>query len=455
MRLVEFHWEAEAELISAAQYYEEHAENLGFDFVTAVQRSYQRLLDFPDQKTQQYPRSLDAAVMSRRPSTEGGRCARRRRALPRLGRRALQPPRVTPGRSRMIRTQPEVQVSDRARACLVGGLRTAGAAIALFAATAAEAAECTVDTFQLRGELAFPTYTGGAIGFDQPFAVVLQTLLATNQDNSCNNGCNSNPSTGTSECGDLVTAPIDVEEEVAGFLENDHIEYQARLLTTGTWEFLPGVVLHAPPAATTFANMNVSFGHREVFDVTSPASGPQPFRLRLREGEVVPAGPFFCPGIWRPFVGRNRSLRVRTQGSVQSLVDAVLGGPLGVPPDHTTVETLSDPAYERVIQEWDFEFEVPANTVLFVDVLYDQVGGTFQAPVTDPISGQPCPLTVVAGGSFAPYGGIQLQVTPGPDLSAVPRSGLVYEPVPEPGALASAAAALAALEWWRRRSRAR
>lgn len=48
MRQVEFHWEAEAELISAAQYYEEHAENLGFDFVTAVQRSYQRLLDFPD-----------------------------------------------------------------------------------------------------------------------------------------------------------------------------------------------------------------------------------------------------------------------------------------------------------------------------------------------------------------------------------------------------------------------
>lgn len=48
MRRAEFPWEAEAEFISASQYHEEHAENLGFDFVTAVQRSYQRLLDFPD-----------------------------------------------------------------------------------------------------------------------------------------------------------------------------------------------------------------------------------------------------------------------------------------------------------------------------------------------------------------------------------------------------------------------
>lgn len=47
MRRIEFHPEAEAELISAARYYEDHAENLGFDFVAAGQRSYQRLIEFP------------------------------------------------------------------------------------------------------------------------------------------------------------------------------------------------------------------------------------------------------------------------------------------------------------------------------------------------------------------------------------------------------------------------
>jgi len=48
VRRIEFHSEAEAELISAAQYYEGHAENLGFDFIAAVQRLYQRLLEFPE-----------------------------------------------------------------------------------------------------------------------------------------------------------------------------------------------------------------------------------------------------------------------------------------------------------------------------------------------------------------------------------------------------------------------
>lgn len=48
MRRVEFHPEAEAEFISAARYYEGQAENLGFDFISAVERAYQRLGDFPE-----------------------------------------------------------------------------------------------------------------------------------------------------------------------------------------------------------------------------------------------------------------------------------------------------------------------------------------------------------------------------------------------------------------------
>ena len=48
MRSVEFHPEAAAEFIAAAQYYEQQAQNLGSDFVSAVQRTYRRLGDFPE-----------------------------------------------------------------------------------------------------------------------------------------------------------------------------------------------------------------------------------------------------------------------------------------------------------------------------------------------------------------------------------------------------------------------
>jgi plasmid stabilization system protein ParE len=48
VRRVEFHPEAEAEFIAAAQFYEQRAENLGFDFIAAAQRTYRRLPEFPN-----------------------------------------------------------------------------------------------------------------------------------------------------------------------------------------------------------------------------------------------------------------------------------------------------------------------------------------------------------------------------------------------------------------------
>jgi plasmid stabilization system protein ParE len=48
VKSVEFHPEAEAEFIAAAQYYEGQAENLGLDFISVVERSYQRLMTFPE-----------------------------------------------------------------------------------------------------------------------------------------------------------------------------------------------------------------------------------------------------------------------------------------------------------------------------------------------------------------------------------------------------------------------
>ena len=48
MRSVEFHPEAESEFLSAARYYEDEAENLGLDFVAAVQGTYQRILEYPE-----------------------------------------------------------------------------------------------------------------------------------------------------------------------------------------------------------------------------------------------------------------------------------------------------------------------------------------------------------------------------------------------------------------------
>ncbi|MBW1685932.1 MAG: type II toxin-antitoxin system RelE/ParE family toxin [Deltaproteobacteria bacterium] len=48
MRSVEFHPEAEVEFIAAARYYEDQTENLGLDFVSAVQGTVQRILEFPE-----------------------------------------------------------------------------------------------------------------------------------------------------------------------------------------------------------------------------------------------------------------------------------------------------------------------------------------------------------------------------------------------------------------------
>jgi plasmid stabilization system protein ParE len=45
---VEFHPEAEAEFISAARYYEDQTENLGLDFISSVQQTYQRILEYPE-----------------------------------------------------------------------------------------------------------------------------------------------------------------------------------------------------------------------------------------------------------------------------------------------------------------------------------------------------------------------------------------------------------------------
>jgi plasmid stabilization system protein ParE len=47
VRSLDFHPEAQAELIGAGQYFEGEAENLGLDFIDFVQRPAVRLLRFP------------------------------------------------------------------------------------------------------------------------------------------------------------------------------------------------------------------------------------------------------------------------------------------------------------------------------------------------------------------------------------------------------------------------
>jgi len=48
VKFVGFHPEAEAEFIAAAHHYERQAENLGLDFISAVERTYRRLMSFPE-----------------------------------------------------------------------------------------------------------------------------------------------------------------------------------------------------------------------------------------------------------------------------------------------------------------------------------------------------------------------------------------------------------------------
>lgn len=47
MRRVEFHPEAQNEFASAARFYEDQRHGLGLDFTLTIQRTYERLLEFP------------------------------------------------------------------------------------------------------------------------------------------------------------------------------------------------------------------------------------------------------------------------------------------------------------------------------------------------------------------------------------------------------------------------
>ncbi len=47
MRSVEFHPDAQDEFVSAAQFYESETSGLGLDFIRTIQRTYERLLEFP------------------------------------------------------------------------------------------------------------------------------------------------------------------------------------------------------------------------------------------------------------------------------------------------------------------------------------------------------------------------------------------------------------------------
>jgi plasmid stabilization system protein ParE len=48
VRSVAFHPEAQAEFIAAARHYEAQANNLGLDFISAVETTYRRLVTFPE-----------------------------------------------------------------------------------------------------------------------------------------------------------------------------------------------------------------------------------------------------------------------------------------------------------------------------------------------------------------------------------------------------------------------
>ena len=68
MRSLEFHPEAQAELISAAQYFEREAENLGVNFIDFVQRTALRLVQFPA-SGRRVGRRLRRVVVPRRTGT--------------------------------------------------------------------------------------------------------------------------------------------------------------------------------------------------------------------------------------------------------------------------------------------------------------------------------------------------------------------------------------------------
>jgi hypothetical protein len=273
----------------------------------------------------------------------------------------------------------------------------------------------------------------------QPFAAVFHERVGATKP-GCTDDCAIAQSVGLVECGDL--RGVAFESITAGYVGEAEGNADAALLPNGKWN----VVARAEIAAAA-GGMNptvdgawaqIELGTREVFDVTSAAAAPQRLDVRLRLG-VARFGDFECDGTWyqRPPTGQLH-LNIHED-------------PAGPPQD---VSLLASRSYTVLLDETDelISVDVGPNATVYVSTWLELDAYTAGGGYGTTLPSVYCAGGLSLGDASDQEGdpddadqGLELSMTWSPALTAVPRSGLLYEPVPEPGRAIVAAASLTML----------
>jgi hypothetical protein len=212
-------------------------------------------------------------------------------------------------------------------------------------------------------------------------------------------------------------------------------ELAAELLPEARWSIAAqGLITPAAGASQdvirTYANFDGGF--RDVLDVSSAETAPQPFLVDVLVGRGD-LGAVGCFG----------DLLV-TRALLQELDVRVLVDPVG-----------NDPPEMMVDAGWDFgtlglghnlfPLEMSPNATVYVDVYLASAVQATGYNIFEECNGGLQTFDMRLDQVGTERDGIQIFLTPAPTLTVASRGGLTYEPVPEPGGGAAAGAAVSAL----------
>lgn len=311
---------------------------------------------------------------------------------------------------------------------------------------AAEAGECVVNSNPVEpSTLAFALEAGSGASLPGQLAGVPFSVVSLQQNSitwsGCAEDCIYQQNLGETQCGNLVEAPIEAfySAMVAGIPNPPAFsQVVADHFPNGKWTIggsaFTSTDFHQPGSSAAFS---FELGTREYIDVASSSENELPVNIGLRaRSHLGLAGCFVYGGIFNWFPINEMRFRVTETSDV-------------FPFTRDLVPTQYYSQFGNA--EEVFAVDVRPNSVLTVD-LYFEGGGN--ATGAQDLSGNYCP----GGYVFLDYflhtaDGIQVFFSPAEGLTLTPRSGIVYEPVPEAEASAVATALLLAIAARRARRR--
>jgi hypothetical protein len=320
-----------------------------------------------------------------------------------------------------------------------------------------DAGECTAGADEtgnivlLANELDFPTWAGGSDGKLEPFSTIYASSVGMLGDGCAGDCPFLENEYGDVSCGQLASdlLEFDGSVEIIGIPNpNAFTQVLADLypdgrLSIGAQGYISPAYGASREVTRTFADFQA--GYREVFDVSSAASTPQPVDVNLYVGRSDHGG-FTGNACQGPILTRNFNPTVKFR---------MRQVPSSGPP---TPEMLIDVTWDDLdLGNNHFFVDMLPNAVVYMDVY---VAAQVQATGDNVVGADECDGGLATLDFFdesAPgdeYDGFQVYLSPAPALAMVPRSGLVYAAAPEPGAIGAGGAALAALlarAWTRRR----